>query len=70
MNPRDLQLARVQDESLLLLVLLYGDETVLLREKERARIRVLQNHNLRGMLVIRRMNSDEGVDERMDKCIL
>ena len=49
MNPRDLQLARVQDESLLLLVLLYGDETVLLREKERARIRILQNHNLRSM---------------------
>ena len=38
-------------------VLTYGSETVLWKEKERSRIRVVQMDNLRGLLGIRRMNA-------------
>ena len=49
-NARDLQLecARVLHEALLIPVLMYGSETLLWKEKERSRIRVVQMNNLRG----------------------
>ena len=57
-NSRDLQLecARVLHETLLVHVLTYGTETILWKEKERSRIRVVQVDNLRGLLGIRRMD--------------
>ena len=56
-NTRDLQLecAKVLHETLLAPVLIHGSE-MLWKEKERSRIRVLQMDNLRGFLVIRRMD--------------
>ena len=50
-----LQCARVFHESLLVPVLTYGGETMIWRQKERSRIRVVQLDNLRGLLGIRRM---------------
>ena len=54
-NARDLQLecARVLHETLLVPVLMYGSETMLGKEKERSRIRVVHMDNLRGLLGIR-----------------
>ena len=40
-------------------VLLYGSETMIWREKERSRIRVVQMDSLRVLLGIRRMDSAE-----------
>ena len=56
-NARDLQLecARVLHEALLVPVLMYGSETMLWKEKERSRVRVVKMDNLRGLLGIRRM---------------
>ena len=45
----------VLHETLFLLVLIYGSETVLWRE-ERSRIRAVQMDNLRGLLGVRRMD--------------
>ena len=42
--------------SLLVPVLTYGNETMILKEKERPRIRTIQINNLRGLLGIRRMD--------------
>ena len=57
-NTRSLQLqcARVLHESLIVPVLTYGSETMIWRENERFRIRVVQMDNLRGLLGIRRMD--------------
>ena len=46
-------------------VLMYGRETMLWKEKEKSRIRVVQMDNLRGLIGIRRMDrvvvrSEEG----------
>ena len=56
-NARSLQLgcARVLHESLLVPVLTHGSETMIWREKEIYRIRVVQMGNLRGLLDIRRI---------------
>ena len=43
-------------ETLLVPILVYGRETMLWKEKERSRIRVVQMDNLRGLLGIRRMD--------------
>ena len=59
MNARCLQLecATVLHESLLVLALMYGSETIIWKEKERSsRIRVLEMDNLRGLLGIRRVD--------------
>ena len=42
-------------ETLLVPVLMYGNETMLWKEKERSRVRAVQMENLRGLLGIRRM---------------
>ena len=71
-NGRVLQLdfVTVLHETLLVPVLMYGSETMIWKEKERSRIRAVLRDNLRGLLVIRRMDrvpnkgvlqSDEGV---------
>ena len=49
---------RVLHETLLVPVLMYGNET-LWKEKERSRISAVQMDNLRGLLGIRRMDSPE-----------
>ena len=56
-NARSLQLqcARVLHESLLVPVLTSGSETMIWREKERARVRSVQMDNPRVLLGIRRM---------------
>ena len=43
-------------ESLLVPALMYDDETMIWKEKERSRIRAVQMDNLRGLLGIRRMD--------------
>ena len=43
-------------EGLLVPVLLYGNETMIWKEKERSMIRVVQMDNLRGFLVVKRMD--------------
>ena len=55
-NARDLQLqcVRFLHETLLVPVLVYGNETMLWQEKERSNIRSVQIDNLRGLLVIMR----------------
>ena len=55
---RDLQLkcARVLHETLFVPVLMYGSKTLVWKEKERSRIRIVQMNNLRGLLGIRRMD--------------
>ena len=57
-NDRSLHLecARVMNESLLVLVVTYGSETMIWREKERPRIKAVQMDNLRGLLGIRKIN--------------
>ena len=60
-----------------LFFLMYGSETMLWREKERSRIRVLQMNNLRGLLSIRRMDKvlaqlygvTKGGDEKIDESV-
>ena len=52
----ELEFARVLQETMLVPVLMYGSETVLWKEKERSRIRVVQMENLRGLLGIREVN--------------
>ena len=44
-------------ETLLVPVLTYGSETMLLKEKEKSRIRAVQMNNLRDLLGIRRRDS-------------
>ena len=58
LNAKDLQLgcARFLHETLFVPVLMYGSETVFLKEQERSRIRAVQMDNLRGFLGIRRMD--------------
>ena len=72
----------VLHETLLVPVLMYGNETMLWNEKERSRIRAVQMDNLRGLLGIRRMDRipnawirklcgvTKGVDERIDEHVL
>ena len=57
-NVSDLQLecARVLHETLIVPFLIYGNETMLWKEKERSRIKAVQMGNLRGLLGIRRMD--------------
>ena len=52
-NVRGLQFqcARVLHESELVLILIYGDETMIWKEKERSRIRAVQMGNLRSFWV-------------------
>ena len=83
-NARDLQFecARVFHEAMLVPFLMYGSETMLWKEKERSRARAVQMDNLRGLLVIRRMDRvpnarvrelcgvTEVVDERIDEGVL
>ena len=44
----------VLHETLLLCVLMYGNDTMLWKEKDRSRIMAIHMHNLRGLLGIRR----------------
>ena len=66
-NTRDLQLecARVLHETLLVPVLTYGSKTMLWKEEEKSRIRAVQMDNLKGLLIISRMdrvhNKDKGI---------
>ena len=67
---------------LLVPVLMYASETVLLKEKERSRIRATQMGSLRGLVDIRRMDRvpnvrirelcgvKKGLDERIDEGVL
>ena len=57
-NARSLQLeyARVLHESLLVPVLMYDNEKMIWRKKEKSRIRAVQMDNLRGLLGIWRMD--------------
>ena len=82
-NARDLQLecTRVVHETLLVHVLMCGNETMLWNEKKRSRVRAVQMDNLRGLLSIRRMDRvpnarikelcgvTKGVDERIDEVV-
>ena len=54
-NARGLQLecVRVLHKTLCVLILMYGNESMIWKEKERSRIRVIQLGNLRGLLDIR-----------------
>ena len=73
---------RVLNETFLVHVLTYGNETIIWNEKERSRIRAIQMDNLRGFLGIRRMDSfpnakirelcrvKKGIDERIDEGVL
>ena len=64
-------------ESLLVPVLIYVSETMIWKEKERSRIRVVEMENLRGLLAIRKMDKVPnvrirelcGVTKRVDKRI-
>ena len=83
-HARSLQLecARVLHESLLVLVLTYGSETMIWRGKERYRIRTVQINNPRGLLSIKRMDKvpnaqirqlcgvTKSVDEKIDEGVL
>ena len=83
-NGRDLQLecARVLFETFLEPVLLYDSETMLWKEKENSRVRVVQMDNLRGLVGIRQMDRvpnawirelcgvKKGIDERIDEGVL
>ena len=69
-------------ESLLVLVLTYGSETMIWRGKERYRIRTVQINNPRGLLSIKRMDKvpnaqirqlcgvTKSVDEKIDEGVL
>ena len=48
--------ARVLHETLLVPVLMYGSETMIWKEEERSRIRVVQMDKIRSLLGIRRMD--------------
>ena len=56
-NARGLQFecARLVHEALLVPVLMYGNETLIFKEKERSRIRAVQTDSLRILLGIKRM---------------
>ena len=54
-------------ETLLVTVLTYGSETILLKEKERSRVRSVQMDNLRGLLGIRRI--DRVPNARIRSCV-
>ena len=70
---------RVLHESLLVPILMYGNETKIWKEKERSRIRAVQRDNKRDLLGIRRMDKVQntqirqlykamkGVDEKIDE---
>ena len=69
---RSLQLERQQvlHEASLVAFLLYGNETVVRREKERSKIRAIKVDNYRGLLGIRRINKGlkgEGELDRLKK---
>ena len=51
-----LEYARVLHETLLVPVLMYGSETMIWKEQERSRIRVVQMDKIRNLLIIRRMD--------------
>ena len=51
-----LEYARVLHESLLMPVLMNGSETMIWKEKEMSKVRAVEMDNLRGLLVIRRMD--------------
>ena len=51
-----LQCGRFLHETLLVLVLMYGSETMVWKEKEKSRIRAVQMDKLRGLLGIREMD--------------
>ena len=57
-NAKDMQLecARILHETLLVPVLMYGSETMVWNNKERSRNKAVQMDNLRGLLIIRRMD--------------
>ena len=69
--------AKVLHEGLIVFVLLYINETIIWREKDKFRIRIMQMDNLRGFLGIRRMDrvpnvrirESCGEDERIEKSI-
>ena len=83
-NAMDLQLERdkVLHETLLEPVLMYGNETILWKEKERSRFRAVQMDNLRGLLGVSSMASAlnewirelcgvrKGLNKRIDEGIL
>ena len=83
-NTRALQLecARVFHETLFVPVLMYGNETMFWKEKERSRIRAVQMDNLRSLVVIRKMDRvpnprirefcglTKGLDNRIDESVL
>ena len=68
--------ARVLPETLFVLVLMYGSETMLWKEKERSRIRDVQMDNLRGLLVNWSIDSPKckgvmnGVVRKVDEGVL
>ena len=49
---------RVLQELMLMTVLIYGSEKIIWKE-EKSRIRAVQMDNLRGLLAIRKMDSDK-----------
>ena len=51
-----LERERVLHKALLMLALLYGNETMIQREKERSRISAVQMDKFRGLFSIRRMD--------------
>ena len=69
-------------ETLLVLVLKYGSETMVWKKRERSRIRAIQMDNFRGLLGIRRMDKvpnaqirelyrvTKGVNERIKEGVL
>ena len=73
---------RVLHQSLLVPVLKYGSDTMIWRENERSRIRVVQMDNLKGLVGIRRMDKvpnaqirqlcrvKKGVDKKIDEGVL
>ena len=79
-NDRDLLLeyARILHETFLVSVLMYGEDNVMERDRERSRVRAVQMDNLRGLLGIRRMYAwiwelcgvKKGLDEKIDEAVL
>ena len=66
----------VLHETLLVPVLIYSSETMLWKEKERSRVRIVQMDNLKGLLGIKRMDRvsnariREGLGERIEEGVL
>ena len=56
MRGLQLEYTRVLHETLLMPVLMYGSETMIWKESDSSRIRVVQMNNLRDFLGIRRMD--------------